>query len=150
MARFTKGSVLVKAMIENWYDLAMASDGTIADDRVHRIEIAEARVDESETYLCMPRRLIEQLALDKSCTGRDRTPNGSVTFPTYGPVMLTVQDRDCHIDVKEVPENRGVLLGFVVLGMLDLVVDPEGQKLVGNPDHGGAYMIDMFHQTFSE
>lgn len=148
MARVTKGTVLVKVRIENWYDLAQASDGRIADDRVHRIEIDNARVDESETYLCMPRRLIEQLALDRSCTGRDRTPKGTVTFPTYGPVRLTVLDRDCDIDVKEVPESRGVLLGFVVLGSLDLVVDPEGQRLIGNPDHGGKFMIDMLHQTF--
>ena len=98
----------------------------------------------------MPRRLIEQLGLGKSCTGRDRTLAGTVTFPTYGPVRLTVQDRDCDVDVKEVPENRGVLLGFLVLGMLDLVVDPAAQKLVGNPDHGGVYMIDMLHQTFCE
>jgi hypothetical protein len=146
MARFTKGTVLTTALVENWFDLAEASKGRITGDQVHRIEIANARVDESETYLCMPRRLIEQLALDKACTGRDRTATGTITFPTYGPVRLTVQDRDCHIEVKEVPENRGVLLGFVVLGMLDLVVDPEGQRLIGNPDHDGKFMIDMYHQ----
>lgn len=150
MARFTKGTVLTRALIENWYDLAQASDGRITDDQVHRIEIANARVDESETYLCMPRRLIEQLALDRSCTGRDRTPDGTVTFPTYGPVRITVMGRDGDIDVKEVPENRGVILGFLVLAMLDLVVDAEHQKLIGNPAHGGEWIIDMLHQTFSE
>jgi hypothetical protein len=24
------------------------------------------------------------------------------------------------------------------------VIDPVGQKLVGNPEHGGQHMIDMF------
>jgi predicted aspartyl protease len=150
MARFTKGIVLTTALIENWFDVAQASDGRITDDQVHRIEIANARVDESETYLCMPRRLIEQLALNKACTGRDRTATGTITFPTYGPVRLKVQDRDCDVEVKEIPESRGVLLGFVVLEMLDLVVDPQSQKLVGNPDHDGVYMIDLLHQTFVE
>jgi hypothetical protein len=149
MARFTKGTVLTPALIENVFDLADAADCRITDDQVHRIELV-ARVDESETYLCMPRRLIEQLGLGKSGTGRDRTPAGPITFPTYGPVRLRVQDRDGHVDVKEVPESRGVLLGFLVLGMLDLVVDLEGQKLIGNPDHDGEYMIDMFHQTLAE
>ena len=150
MARFTQGTVLTSALIENHFDLADASEGRITDDHVHRIEIANARVDESETYLCMPRRLIEQLALDKAGRGRDRTPAGTVTFPTYGPVRLTVQDRHCHVDVKEVAENRGVLLGFVVLGMLDLVVDPEGQELIGNPDHDGKFMIDLYHQEICD
>ena len=150
MARFTQGTVLSSALIENFFDLVDASKGRITADQVHRIELV-ARVDESETYLCMPRRLIKQLALGKSCTGRDRTPHGTtVTFPTYGPVSLKVQDRDCHVDVKEVPESRGVLLGFVVLGMLDLVVDPDRQMLIGNPDHGGVYMIDLLHQTFDD
>jgi len=37
-----------------------------------------------------------------------------------------------------------VLIGQVPLEMLDFVVDPPGQKLIGNPDHGGKQMIDMF------
>jgi hypothetical protein len=149
MARVTKGTVLTSALIENDFDLVDAAEGRITDGQVHRIEIANARVDESETYLCIPRRLLEQLTPGKSSMGRDRTPEGTVTFPTYGPVLLTVQDRDCHIDVKEVAEDRGVLLGFVALGVLDLVVDPVGPRLVGNPDHDGKFMIDMFHQEIS-
>jgi hypothetical protein len=27
---------------------------------------------------------------------------------------------------------------------LDFVVDPVGQRLIGNPDHGGEQMIDIF------
>jgi hypothetical protein len=32
-------------------------------------------------------------------------------------------------------------------GSLDFVVDPAGQRLIGNPEHGGEQMIEMF---FSE
>jgi hypothetical protein len=30
--------------------------------------------------------------------------------------------------------------------LLDLVVDSENQRLIGNPDHGGEFMIDMHNQ----
>jgi hypothetical protein len=30
------------------------------------------------------------------------------------------------------------------LELLDFVVDPVGQRLIGNPDRGGQQMIDMF------
>jgi hypothetical protein len=46
----------------------------------------------------------------------------------------------CTFDPGECP----VLIGQAPLALLDLVVDPSGGKLVGNPDHGGEQMIDMF------
>jgi hypothetical protein len=37
-----------------------------------------------------------------------------------------------------------LLIGFIPLEMLDFVVDPRDQRLIGNPDHGGEWMIDMY------
>jgi hypothetical protein len=36
------------------------------------------------------------------------------------------------------------LIGQTPLELLDFVVDPIGQRLIGNPDHGGEQMIDVF------
>jgi hypothetical protein len=30
------------------------------------------------------------------------------------------------------------------LELLDYVVDPVGGRLIGNPDHGGEHMMDLF------
>ena len=46
--------------------------------------------------------------------------------------------------VAELPDESPVLIGQVPLGLLDFVVDPVAQRLIGNPDHGGKQMIDMF------
>ncbi|MGB0068686.1 MAG: hypothetical protein WBQ11_11610 [Isosphaeraceae bacterium] len=35
------------------------------------------------------------------------------------------------------------MIRFIPLEMLDFVVDPRGQRLIGSPDHGGEWMIDM-------
>ena len=59
-------------------------------------------------------------------------------------MRLTVQGRDCLVEVAEVPEECPVLIGQIPLEMLDFVVDPVGQRLIGNPEHGGQQMIDMF------
>lgn len=59
-------------------------------------------------------------------------------------VRLTVQQRDCIVEVAEVPDDCPVLIGQIALEMLDFVIDRVGRKLIGNPDHGRERMIDMF------
>jgi hypothetical protein len=62
----------------------------------------------------------------------------------YGVVRLTIQGRYSHVEVSEVAEGCPVLIGQLPLEALDFVVDPKRQRLVGNPDHGGQQMFDMF------
>ena len=66
------------------------------------------------------------------------------SFDIYEPVALTVQGRDCVVEVAELPDDCPVLIGQVPLELLDFVVDPAGRRLIGNPDHGGEHMMDMF------
>lgn len=62
----------------------------------------------------------------------------------YDAVRLTVQGRDCTVDVAEVTEDCPVLIGQVPLELLDFVVDPNGQRLIGNPEHGGEQMFELY------
>jgi hypothetical protein len=67
-----------------------------------------------------------------------------IDFGIYGAVRLTVQGRGCIVEAAEIPDECPVLIGQIPLEGLDFVVDPVGQRLIGNPDHGGEQMIDMF------
>jgi hypothetical protein len=69
---------------------------------------------------------------------------GITQMNIYGAARLTVQGRFCTIDVAEVPDDCPVLIGQVPLELLDFVVDPKGQKLIGNPEHGGVQMIELY------
>jgi predicted aspartyl protease len=138
------GKVTVSATIENVFDLYEADQGQRADDQVRRIEIADARVDTGATLLGMPKRLIEQLGITQIRTGRARTTVGLSTVGIFGPVRLTIQGRACSVDVSEVAGDCPVLIGYVPLELLDFVVNPKGQSLIGNPEHGGEFMFDMF------
>lgn len=138
------GKVLVAATIENLDDVFDAAKGAIAPDQVRRVEVTDALVDTGATVLSMPKRLIAQLGLQPSRTPPALTSAGTVETKQYRAVRLTVQGRDCIADVSELPDARPVLIGQVPLELLDFLVDPVGQRLTGNPAHGGEHMIELY------
>ncbi|MHB1556479.1 MAG: hypothetical protein ACYC61_03245 [Isosphaeraceae bacterium] len=144
METSTVGRTVVSARIENVMDLYAASKGQIPDEQVRRIEVFDALVDSGASHLAMPKHLIEQLDTPRISTGRAKTTGGLRTFDLYGPVRLTIQGRVCSVDVAEIADECPVLIGYIPLETLDLVVDPKNQRVIGNPAHGGEFMIDMF------
>jgi predicted aspartyl protease len=144
MENATMGRVTAAARIENLADTVLANAGHLRQEDIRVLEIPDAPVDTGATRLSLPRPLIDQLGLTRYGSERHRTANGMREFGLYGPVRLTVQGRYCVLDVSELPEDCPVLIGQVPLELMDWVVDPKGQRLVGNPAHGGEWMSDMF------
>jgi predicted aspartyl protease len=138
------GIVLVSALIENYDDVKSAEKGVIPEADVRRIQVDDARVDTGATYVSMPLRLINPLGLKRLKTVQAKTTAGPVTFGIFEPVKLTVQGRDCEVRVAEVADNCPVLIGLLPLEQLDFVVDSKNLRLIGNPDHDGEYMIDLY------
>jgi predicted aspartyl protease len=138
------GKVLVAATVENLSDLYDVTKGTRKPEEVRRVEIPDALVDTGATFLSIPRRYIQQLGLLRFRTRQAKTSGGLVTFGMYGVVRLTIQGRDCMVEVTEVADDCPVLIGQIPLEALDFVVDPVSQRLIGNPDHGGEHMMDMY------
>ncbi len=148
MEIITMGKVIVAARIENLEDALRSEKGELAAGRVRAIEVPDAVVDTGATFLSMPRRRIQQLGLRHRRSRTARTAAGTVSFKIYEPVRLLVEGRDCLVEVAEVPDECPVLIGQVPLEILDFVVDPVGQKLIGNPDHGGEQMIELLSPFF--
>ena len=140
----TMGKVLVRAVIENVEDLYEARKGRLALGEVRRVEVEDALVDTGATILSMPRQMIRQLGLLPVRTRQARTTAGTMTVQVYGTVRLTIQGRDCQSDVTELPDDCPVLIGQIPLELLDFVVDSNGRRLVGNPEHGGEHMIELY------
>jgi predicted aspartyl protease len=138
------GKVVVSARIENLQDAYEAEKGVLPAANVRAVEVSDALVDTGATMLSIPRRLIAQLGLTHRRTRTARTAAGIVSFDIYGAVRLTIQGRDCVVEAAEIPDGCPVLIGQIPLEGLDFVVDPVGQRLIGNPEHGGEQMIDMF------
>jgi len=136
--------VLVKVRIENLEDVFRAERGELAGDQVRVVEVEDALVDTGATMLGLPKRYIAQLGLRKTRTRQARTAAGLREFGVYGSVQLTVQGRDAQVQAFELPDENPVLIGRVPLELLDFVVDPVGQRLIGNPEHGGEQMFEVF------
>ena len=138
------GKVLVAARIENLGDLFNANRGRLSVDQIRSVAIADALVDTGATGFSLPRALIDQLGLKPTRTRNVRTAAGPLVVQMFEPVRLTIQDRDCAVDVAEIAADCPVLIGQIPLEALDLVVDPARHQLIGNPDHGGEHILEIY------
>jgi predicted aspartyl protease len=144
MGTTTMGKVIVTATIENVGDKYQVHQGKMPADQVRRVEVTDAMVDTGATTLSMPKRLIAQLGLVPLRTRTARTAGGLATLHLYGGAHVVVQGRECTCDVIELPDECPVLIGQIPLEMLDFVVDPQAQRLIGNPAHGGEQMVEVY------
>ena len=140
----TMGRLLTEATIENLKDLWAAEIGNRRPDQVRRLTVQDALVDTGATTLALPTQLIRQLGLTKRYEKRATSSQGAGPVAVYEAVRLTIQGRDMTIDPIEVPDDVPVLVGQIPLEMLDLVVDVQGRRLIGNPAHGGEHTLELY------
>jgi predicted aspartyl protease len=140
----TMGKVVVAARIENLGDVYEVGRERRGRDQVRTVYVNDALVDPDSSILLMPSRLIQQLGLYFRQSRNARTGEGNGEVRVYNAVRLTIHGRDCITDVIELPEDRPVTIGRVLLHMLDFVIDPDGQRLIGNPEHGGEPMLELY------
>jgi predicted aspartyl protease len=138
------GKVIVTALVENLDDLTDERVGRLTSDQVRRVEVTDALVDSGATGLLMPKRLIAQLGLTPLRSRNAKTVGGTVSMQVYRAARLTIQGRDCISDVTEIGDDLPVLIGQIPLESMDWVIDMPGQKLIGNPAHGGEQMIEAY------
>lgn len=138
------GKVLVKATIENLSDLNLARLGLLPVDQVRRIEVDDALIDTGSVGLMLPSGLIARLGLQPLRQRPTRGIGGHVMMQMYEAARLTIQGRDCPVDVGELGDDFPVIIGVVPLEVMDWVVDPKNQRLIGNPAHGGEWVMDAF------
>lgn len=140
----TMGKVVVAARIENAYDLHEESIGSRPATAVRRIDVPDALVDTGASTLSLPQSLVTQLGLKPFRTRPARTSAGPVNLEVFGTVRLTIHGRECNCDAVAIPDDCPMLIGQIPMELLDFVVDPAGQRLIGNPAHGGEHVIELY------
>jgi predicted aspartyl protease len=138
------GRVVVEATVESLEDLWDVRRGRKTADQVRTVVISDALIDTGAVFLSMPTRLIRQLGLQETRRRMFLSSLGAGEASIYDAVRLTIQGRDCVVDVAEVPDEVPVLIGQVPLELLDFAVDPVNRRLIGNPAHGGEQMFEMY------
>lgn len=144
METATMGKVIVKAKVQNLDDLYEVKKGQRAAADVRTVEMDNALVDTGATMLLLPSRYIAALGLELVRTREALTAAGMIPLKIYEVVRLTVDGREASVEVAEVPDSNPPLIGQIPLEILDFLVDPQGQRLVGNPAHGGQQMIEVW------
>ncbi len=138
------GKVVVTVRIENLEDLFDVEKGLISADAVRSVETHDALVDTGAVGLLLPRSMVAALGLRPLRMRQARGLGGTLQMPMYRAVRLTIQGRDCALDVGEIGDEFPVLVGQVPLELLDWVVDSSGQRLIGNPEHGGEHIMEVY------
>ena len=129
--------VIVPAVLENLADGTLARLGRLPADQVCRVEVTDARIDPNEPGLLLPTWVVAALGLEPLQPQPPRTTQVGRT------VRLTVGGRDCVMDVNEVADDSSVVIGRIPLLAMDWVIDVRGERLIGNPDHGGRWMMEI-------
>jgi clan AA aspartic protease len=137
------GRVVVDVVVQNLDDMRRAERGELSRDAVRSVTVP-ALVDTGATFFCLPTDIVQDLGLAFSRNRPTNTVTGPMTLRVFGDARLEIQGRDCHVEVMELPQSRQALLGQVPLEMLDFWVDTTNQRLVGNPEHGGQWMAEVF------
>ncbi len=143
MGTATMGKVFVTAKIENLEDLYAVHQGLLTLDQVRTLDVTDALVDTGAIGLMIPSRLLPTLGLRPGQKRHARSVGGTTLRQMHDAVRLTIQGRVCSLEVFEVPDSEPVQIGVIPLGALDWVVDTAGQKLIGNPEHGGHHIVEV-------
>ena len=73
-----------------------------------------------------------------------RTANGNVGRRIFAGAKITIKDRTVEMQVMESDEKTPPLIGYLVLEALDFVVNPKTQGVMGNPEHDGEWIVDLY------
>jgi len=138
------GKTLEKVFIRNLSDTFLYENGHLKESEIRKIEI-EAIVDTGAAYLCLPPKAINELGLPFAKSKPVTTGNGRIELKQFRGAEITIQDRTIEMQVMQNKDDTiPALIGFLVLEEMDLIVDTKKQKLIGNPEHNGEWIIDMY------
>jgi predicted aspartyl protease len=137
------GRILVDMHVENYDDLSQVAFGQIPISQVRNLDV-QALVDTGSHYASLTTSDVAQLGLRPVRRRQTLSAAGLITQQIYSAVRITVQGRDCLIEVAEIPNGMPCLLGQIPLELMDYWIDMKNRRLVGNPEHGGEWMHDAF------
>jgi hypothetical protein len=136
--------IRVQATIENLEDVYGLASGRIEAEQVRLLTVDDAMVDPEVLGLIIPSRLIGRLGLRATTLRPMRAPRGTVKVQMYDAVRLTIQERGCIMEVQEIQGDSPILIGRLPLLALDWVIDASASRLIGNPEHGGEWIVEAY------
>ena len=128
---------LVRAEIElvNASDISFAEAGVIDESKIRKMKVM-ALVDSDSVMMAINETVKGQLGLKV----KDRRPSlladGTVTeLDVVGPIEIRFKNRFSTTNALVLPGNEEVLLGAIPMEEMDVLIHPNREELIINPDH---------------
>ena len=128
---------LVYAEIEliNGDDLAMVRRNIIGEDEIKSMRVSML-VDTGSLNLAINENIQEQLQLPVVDKRKAQLANGSIIeCDVVAPVEVRFKNRSTTCRAMVLPGDSEPLLGAIPLEDMDVLIHPQRQELIVNPDH---------------
>jgi clan AA aspartic protease len=129
------GLVYAEIEIINGGDLEMVRRNLMDAEDVKRMHV-NAPVDTGAYMLCINESIQEQLQLPIVETRKAETADGRIIeTPVVTNVEIKFKNRRTVCNAMVLPGDAEVLLGAIPMEDMDVIIHPQRQELLVNPDH---------------
>ncbi len=129
------GLTYAEVELINRDDLAMARKFIIGEEDVRRMHV-EMLVDTGAYMLAINESIQEQLQFPVVEKRKFELGNGHIVeYDVVASVELKFKNRRTNCNAVVLPGNTEPLLGAIPLEDMDVLVHPQKQELIVNPDH---------------
>jgi len=128
------GHVYADITLLNAVDVVLAQRGDLSEENVRTVEV-NAMVDSGAMTLTINEKIAEQLGLAVQKRTTVVLADGSHRECDYvGPVHIHFDNRLASCLALVLPGADEILLGVIPLEEMDVIIDPNTQKLAVHPD----------------
>ena len=129
------GLVYADITLINGEDIILAKRNIIGEEEIKQITVSML-VDTGSVYMCINETVQEQLSLDVVEKRKGQLADGRVVeYDVVGPIEVRFKNRRCVVDAMVIPGDNELLLGAIPLEDMDVLIHPQRQELIVNPEH---------------
>lgn len=129
------GLVYAEVELINGEDLVLARRHLIGEEEIKRMPVTML-VDTGAYMLAINENIQEQLKLPVVERRKGELANGHIVeYDVVSPVELRFKNRRCNCSAMVLPGSSEPLLGAIPLEDMDVLIHPQRQELIVNPDH---------------
>lgn len=132
---FEMGLIYAEIQLTNAEDVALARRSVIGQDEIKTMKV-EMLVDTGAYNLCINESIQEQLQLPLVEKRKAQMANGHIEeYNVVGPISVRFKNRITVCNALVLSGDNEPLLGAIPLEDMDVLIHPQRQELIINPEH---------------
>ncbi len=129
------GLVYAEITLINGEDLVLAKRNIIGEDEVKRMNV-NMLVDTGAYMMAINETIQEQLNLPVLEKRKAQMANGNVEeYDVVGPIEVKFKNRRTVCNAMVLSGDNEPLLGAIPMEDMDVIIHPQRQEMIVNPDH---------------